>query len=75
MTNDELKEIKEDYNYHHDRSHWEVEKLFDYIAALEAELEEEVELRESLEESLSEAQDEIVRLQDKLTTDFDEWEC
>jgi chromosome segregation ATPase len=75
MTNNELKEIKEDYNYYRDRSHWEVEKLFDYIETLESELEEEVELRESLERSLSEAQEDIIRLQDKLTADFDEWEC
>ena len=75
MTNNELKEIKEDQNYHRDRSHWEVEKLFDYIATLEAELEEEVELRESLEEGLSKAQEEIIRLEELLTPDFDEWEC
>jgi len=38
-------------------------------------LEEEVELRESLEEGLSKAQEEIIRLEELLTPDFDEWEC
>jgi chromosome segregation ATPase len=75
MTNDELRKLKSSYEYHQQRLQEDFEELCNYTESLIGELEEEVELRESLEESLSEAQDEIVRLQDKLTTDFDEWEC
>ena len=66
MTNDELKKLKDCWEFHRDRMNSEFEELCDYTKSLIDELEEEVELREQLEGWVGEYQDKIEKLESEL---------